>query len=438
MTGEEQAISRQREDNRELAARRGWTVADEYPDNDVSASGKRKRPQFDRLLEDVHAGRIDVIVAWSLDRLTRNRPDTVRLIETCQRHNITVALVRGSDLDMSTPAGRLVADILASVARSEIEIKGDRQRRAAQQRAEQGRPPLGPRLTGYTASGKLITREAEVVARIFDRFKAGDSVRGIAAAMTEAKVATRQGNIRWNPSTIRDILTNPRYAGRAVYNGAETGQRGTWKAIVDDDTFTIVQARIRDPRRKTQQGTDRKHLGSGLYACKCGRKVTSWTGNRYCCPAACLCRSQTNIDKLVVDVIRRRLARRDLSDLFAGEGESSSSALLDEVKRLEKRITKIGEDYDAELIDGRRYKVAIDKARAELATASVALARSSVDAGAASVLTAPDPVAAFDGSPLMIQRNVIDALCTVTLHPAPRGRRTFDPDTVQIDWRRKR
>lgn len=437
MTGEAQAISRQREDSRGLADRRGWTTADEYPDNDVSASGKRKRPEFDRLLDDVDAGRIDVIVAWSLDRLTRNRADTVRLIEICQKRNITVALVRGSDLDMSTPAGRLVADILASVARSEIEIKGDRQRRAAEQRASQGRPPLGPRLTGYTADGKVIPREAKVVRLIFDRFKEGDSLKGLAAWLTETKVPTRRGGANWNPSTVHDIISNPRYAGRAVYNGAETGKAGTWKAIVEDETFDIVAARLKDPRRKTQEGTDRRHLGSGLYLCKCGRKLTGWTGNRYSCPNQCLCRSRANIDKLVLDVVRMRLSRKDFTGLLPSDDSADAKELAGEAKRLNDRLTKIEADYDNELIDGHRYKVSTAKVRAELAVAESKMLNVSMDAGAVRILTAPDPVKEFDDAPLMIKRNMISALCTVTVHPAPRGRRTFDPETVAIDWRRR-
>ena len=122
-TGEELGVTRQRDDSLTLARQRGWIVAREHPENDTSAAGHKLRPEFEALLTAVAAGEVDAIIAWSLDRLTRNRRDTVRLIEACEPRRVVIALVRGSDLDMSTPAGRLTADILAGVARHEIEQK---------------------------------------------------------------------------------------------------------------------------------------------------------------------------------------------------------------------------------------------------------------------------------------------------------------------------
>ena len=64
----------------------------------------RPGPVSSGFWEAVEDGSAQVVIAWALDRLTRNRRDTVRLIEACQRHGVTIALVRGSDMDMSTPA----------------------------------------------------------------------------------------------------------------------------------------------------------------------------------------------------------------------------------------------------------------------------------------------------------------------------------------------
>ncbi len=67
---------------------------------------------------------------------------------------------------------------------------------------------------------------------------------------------------------MRTVLVNPRYAGRAVYCGEATGKAGQWEAIVDEPTFDRVQQMLTDPRRITNRvGTDRRHLGSGLYLC---------------------------------------------------------------------------------------------------------------------------------------------------------------------------
>src|SRR6202035_4866781 len=95
------------------------------------------------------------------------------------------------------------------------------------------------------------------------------------AALARARLAEAAGR-PWNPSSVRTILTNPRYAGRAIYNGKANGRTGQWEAIVPEWLYESVQATLTDPRRRKQVGTDRKHLGSGLYVCDvCRRPVRS-------------------------------------------------------------------------------------------------------------------------------------------------------------------
>jgi DNA invertase Pin-like site-specific DNA recombinase len=423
------AVDRQEADARVLVQRRGWEAVEVLRDNDISAAGKRRRPGFERLLELVERREVTVAVAWDLTRLTRNARDTLRLLETGEAAGLTLALVRGSDIDLATPAGRLTATVLAGVARHEIEQKADRQRAAAFQRAEHGRPPLGVRLTGYTVAGQLVEAEAAVVRELFGRFAAGDSLRALAEWLTTTGLPTRRGGTRWSPSTVRTMLTNPRYAGRAVYQGEPTGRQGSWPPLVDPAVFDAAVARLADPRRKTNRyGHDRKHIGAGLYECNlCGARVYSWSGGRYRCPAGCLTRSRADVDNFVLRLVRARLGRPDLATLLPAADSEQAQRLGAEVQRLRARLLRIEEDYDAELIDGRRYKTATEKIRAQLAPAEAARARL-VTAGAASmVLAAADPVAAFNAAPLMIAREVVGVVCTVRLGPAPRGRRGFDP-----------
>ncbi|WP_409074606.1 recombinase family protein [Micromonospora chalcea] len=430
-TGEGLAIERQEGEAQGLIERRAWTIREVLRDNDVSAAGKKKRPGFERLLELIERQEISVVVAWDLTRLTRNARDTLRLLEAGESAGITLALVRGSDIDLSTPAGRLTASVLAAVARHEIEQKADRQRAAAAQRADQGRPPLGVRLTGYTVAGEVLEEEAATVRTLFSRFAAGDSLKGLAAWLTETGVPTRHGG-RWIASTVQGILRNPRYAGRAVYQGQTTGKPGAWPALVEPEVFDQVAARLADPRRVTNRmGTDRKHLGAGLFRCAvCDRPCSSFSGHRYRCPDAHVMRSRPQVDEFVITLVRARLARPDLGDLLPQVDNEEVARLNAEIGRLEGRVRRIEEDYDAELIDGRRYKVATEKASAELAAARAARARLTAPGAASGVLAADDPVAAFDAAPLMIRRAVIEALCVVRLASAPRGRKTFDPWTL--------
>jgi site-specific DNA recombinase len=103
------------------------------------------------------------VISWDMTRLTRNLRDLVRIIENGERHKTMLAFVRGDSHDLSTPNGRMLAGILASVARQEIEQKADRQRAATRQAAEQGRWIGGRRPFGYEADGVTI-REDEATA----------------------------------------------------------------------------------------------------------------------------------------------------------------------------------------------------------------------------------------------------------------------------------
>jgi hypothetical protein len=147
-----------------------------------------------------------------------------------------------------------------------------------------------------------------------------------------------------------------------------------------------------------------------MFECaKCHSKVRSWSGNSYRCPNGCLTRSQQHIDKLVIKAIRERLSRSDLADLITPKESNRAKAASEEVKRLNKRLTRIEADYDAGDIDGRRFKVSTEKVKAELTEARLAQTRLSTRSSAASTLSAADPVAAFDAAPLMIRRSVVDA-----------------------------
>src|SRR5690349_18353658 len=106
-TGSGAAVERQREDCLKLCAERGWEVAQVFVDNDVSASSRKPRPEYGRMLEAVEVGGAEVVVAWHVDRLTRRLTELEELIDLAQRTGLRIATVTG-DVDLSTDAGRLV------------------------------------------------------------------------------------------------------------------------------------------------------------------------------------------------------------------------------------------------------------------------------------------------------------------------------------------
>jgi site-specific DNA recombinase len=217
-TGDQLAVARQRADCRRIVTERGWELVDEYVDNSKSAYAKNvKRPAYDRMVTDYAAGRFDAIVVWDLDRLTRQPRQLEDWIDASEDRGLVLVTANG-EADLTTDNGRMFARIKASVARGESERKAKRQRSANAQRAQLGGQPLGVRLTGYTSGGDLVPDEASIVARVFAGFVEGESLRSLAAQLDDARVATRRAAL-WNPSSVRTMLTNPRYAGRVIYRG---------------------------------------------------------------------------------------------------------------------------------------------------------------------------------------------------------------------------
>ncbi len=435
-TGERLGIARHREECQRLIEQRGWEFIGEFVDNSISATDARKnRPGYDALVRAYADGKFDALVCYDLDRLTRQPRQLEDWIDAAEGRGLALVTANG-EADLTTDAGRLFARIKAAVSRAEVERKAARQRLAARQRANMGRPPLGTKLTGYTAKGDLIPGEADIVRRIFKLFHNGESLKSVARILTAEGIGARNGK-PWNPSTIRGILANPRYAGRAIYDGKVVeGVRGNWEPLVDDAVFDLVAARLADPRRKTSRvGTDRKHLGSGLYVCDdCGEPVSGWSGGRYRCKAACVNRAKPAVDKFVREVIAERLSRDDVADLLAPT-ERNVKPLLERVESLRARLATIDADYDAGVIDGLRHRSATDRVRAELEVAERELSSQRTGSALGELLATGNPSAAFLDAGLMSQRAVIDTLCTVRLRRGTRGSKVFDPNTVQIVWR---
>lgn len=316
-------IECQREDYEKLAAFCGWEVVETYVDQSISASDKtKKHPAYLRMVQDYEAGLLDAIVCYGLDRLTRQPRELEDWIDRAESRGLLLVTANG-DADLGTDGGRMYARIKAAVARAEVERKGARQSRAHVQRARQGRPPKGVRPMGYTTAGELIPHEAEAVRAIYAAFLRGDSLHGIARALSGSQIdgegadvprvplhsrtIVLERNARrlteskdprsvpedkpWSPSTVLGILRNPRYAGYSVYTSKDTRRQkaggesrrkvlrdnlvkdengelvlGQWEAIVSADQWWTVQNLLDDPARVTNRSgsTVRKHLGRGF------------------------------------------------------------------------------------------------------------------------------------------------------------------------------
>ena len=173
------------------AERRGWQLVDLI--EDVASGKDLKRPGVGDALERMARGEADVLVVAKLDRLSRSLLDFAGVVDTAKRQGWSlVALDLG--LDMSTPAGQLMANILGSFAEYERQLIG--------QRTKDG---LAARRAAGVRLGRPVSLDPAIRARIRDERAAGRSFRAIAELLNAEGVPTAQGGSQWWPKTVRQV-----------------------------------------------------------------------------------------------------------------------------------------------------------------------------------------------------------------------------------------
>lgn len=438
-TGLAAGVARQQEDCERRARERGWTITATHTDNDQSASTGRRRPGYEAMLTAIEAGQVDVVVAWSLDRLQRNRRDEVRLYEACRDRQVTLSLVNGSDLDFGTAAGRFVADSLGAVARMEVEMKSDRQRRAAEQAAAAGRRLGGRRPFGYDTDGTTIREdEAQAVRDGYAAFLAGVPIAGVVRDWNRRDLVTGQGGT-WKHDTVRAALLNPRYMGKRAYLGQVVAD-ATWPGLVSEETWQAVHAVLTDPsRRSTPKGG--RYLLSGLALCGVCDALVHAGGNTrkghrgYRCSGSMghFARMALPAEDYVSAVVVERLSRPDAALLLSDQEQPDLGALRAEAMALRGRLDGVAVEFADGVLTASQLRTITTRLRARLSEVEGATA----DAGRVDVLGplvgAEDVRAAWEALTVERQRAVIDLLMVVRLMPPGRGTRTFRPDTVQIE-----
>lgn len=486
-TGDGLGVERQREDCAALIRQRGWTeTLPPFIENDVSASGRKPRPKFEAMLAAVEAGEIDVVVAWAMDRLTRNARDRLALVEACQRRGVIIALVRGSDLDPTTAPGRMVIGILGEVAQNEIDTKSERQARAAEQAAEQGRWIGGRRPFGYADDGvTIVEAEAAAIVEGYGALLGGVTLRAIASEWNAAGHRTAQRPYRhadrlgdrspWRADSVRNVLLNPRYAGLRAHRGVERAP-AAWPGLVPIETYRAACAVLRDPARRTAGAAPTQFL-SGIATCGldgCGHFVHGGGAKHHKAIYRCRTSSMqpenrpdlpgTHVNRLAAPVdawigggmvpvgrsrevevrglVVERLSRPDARDLLITRAGPDLPALRSEANALRVRLESLAAEFGAAQANPAVEPVPLAEYRAMRAPVAARLAEIEALIAAAGrvdilgpLVAADDVAAAWGALKLDRRRAVVAELMTVRLHAIGRGKYIFDPDSVSIHWK---
>lgn len=282
---------------------KGASSVTEYVDAGYSAKNMR-RPDVQRLLADCRLRKLDMVIVWKLDRLSRNLRDLLVTIEDVFKANDVEFVSATENIDTATPSGRLTLNILGSVAQNERENTSQRTSMTMNELAKQcrhlgGRPPYG---YAVDADKRYILDpvRAEAVRMLFRLRAAGHSYPDIIAALDAAGYKNYGGGT-FTQNTIYDMLRNEKYTGVYIYNRAESvganGSRNNRKSKSDDQIVRIpngmpaiitreewlsVNINLKQGRELGGKNSAKHvYILSGLVVCgKCGRKMTIANGGR--------------------------------------------------------------------------------------------------------------------------------------------------------------
>lgn len=263
-----------------------WEFVAVYADDGISGTNTKKRDEFNRMIDDCKAGKIDMILTKSISRFSRNTVDCLKYTRELKALNIAVFFEK-ENINTLDAKGEVLMTIMAALAQQESESLSANVRLGIQFRNQQGKVQVNHnRFLGYTKdeNGKLVIvpEQAEIVKRIYAEYMDGASFLQIKRGLEADGILNGAGNKKWEVSNIRQILTNEKYIGDALLQKTYTvsvlekkrvkndGQvpkyyvEGSHEAIIDRDVFLRVQAEI-DRRANIIKG-GKKRVYSSKYA----------------------------------------------------------------------------------------------------------------------------------------------------------------------------
>lgn len=448
VTGEGLGVERQLADCRQIAADRGWTVAEEYVDNDISAYAGKHRPAYERMLEDIAAGLRDAVVVYNTDRLTRRPIELEQFTGICEAAGVRQLVAVTGDIDLGNDDGMFMARVLAAVAAKESGRKSERLKRKAREIAEAGKPNGGVRPFGYEKDRLVIVEsEAAVIREVADRYLAGESLASLTQWLQDSEVPTVQG-APWHTSALRQVLVSPRIAGLRAHNGVVVGP-AVWPGIITPEQHHRLIATF---TRKTSAGrrVPRRYLLSGMLRCqKCGNKLFSAVRGetrRYVCmsgPDHHGCGKLTMVaapaEEWIAEAVLMRLDSPAMADTLAGRAavDTRYSVLLAEVQADQALMAELAAMLGNRKMSPAEWKVAREPIERRLYEADRQINQMTGTTTLNGLVgNATELRTRWESLNLSRQAAIISAVLDfATIRPAATRGRTFDPDRIIPTWR---
>ena len=366
------SLQSQREALISYAKAHNMQVVDIYADEGITArKALNKRLQFQRLIKDVQAGKIDLILVTKLDRWFRNIKDYHNTQEILEKHNCNWRTIY-ENYDTSTASGRLHINIMLSVNQDECDRTSERIKAVFEHKKNKKEATTGAMPLGYKVVDKKIVKDADLeplVNDVFNHFELHNNKSATVRYINE-KYGTR-----YHYNTIARMLNKP------IYKGEFSGIEGFCEPYLDNDRWNKIQSLAE--RNIKQRHNDRVYTYSGLLICKeCGLHMAGSTSTykkadgskqyykHYRCDNSVnrkwcnhnLSLKESDIDAFIVKHLKAELQN------YKAEFEINSQEVDYKSQRLkiEKKIKRLKDLYINELITLEEYKADLNRFNAEL------------------------------------------------------------------------
>ena len=261
----------------------GWVCLPQHYDDGGYTGGNIDRPALQQLLQDAEAGRINAVVVYKIDRLSRSICDFAELLKKFEQWNVAFVSVT-QEINTHTSSGRMMLNILVTFAQFEREIIAERVRDKMSASRLKGKWMGGARPLGYRNVDKHLVvdlQEAELVRRIFQRYVEIQSPKQIALELNRDGVTTRAGH-PWTRTAVHLVLNNFVYAGKINFRG--TVVEGEQAAIITPEVWEQVREFLKSdaPQPCSARSLDSMAPLKGILRCgHCGSAMTPVYSSRH-------------------------------------------------------------------------------------------------------------------------------------------------------------
>ena len=357
------SLGEQQEKLEQLCKYKDYKVFKIYKDAGISAKDMEHRSAFQQMLQDMRAGKINYIVAYKLDRVTRSVKDLEVLISDLEKHNCYLVCDR-DDVNTSTANGRFFVRMLTVLSQLEIEIVSERTKFGLTGAIKSGHIP-GTCPLGYKRdeSKKIIIDETtkDVILRIFNIYLEGKSFQTIANILNEEKVLTPKN---WTDATIEKIINNKIYGGDYERYKRVAKEQGIETVVYHDVVEPIITRAMYEDVQRQKEINQRAYCRDRIYifmqklVCpKCGKTMTcKGAGGKkkkymyYHCEDCKLYIREDLVEQEIMPLIMGLIeydmtVKKYFYPVLADKKENDTSKLDKEISSLQSQKNRIKEAY---------------------------------------------------------------------------------------------